>query len=150
MRRLVEVLLVAAIVLDATYWLLWFTRRDWIASETSRPYVEFENAFPVADLWLAAACLLALIHLSARRPGALFWLICAGGAGMYLFCMDLLYDLQNGIFADGAGGAVEAGIVTLTLAFSVVVLTWSWRHRGELLSGGGRVLEDSAGRPSSA
>jgi hypothetical protein len=135
MRRLIEVMLVLAIVLDATYWTIWATRRDWIASEHNRAYYEFENAFPLADLWLGAASLLALISLRRRRPSALLWLVSAGSAGLYLFGMDLLYDVQNGIFTKGGGGAFEAVIVVLTFVFSVTVLTWSWRHRGELLSG---------------
>jgi hypothetical protein len=135
MRRLLEVVLVVAILLDAAYWTLWFTRRDWIASEHSHAYYEFENAFPLADLWLGVACVLALVTLHTRRPSSLFWLLCAGSAGLYLFGMDLLYDVQNGIFAKGGGGVFEAVIVALTLVFSVTVLTWSWRHRGELLSG---------------
>jgi hypothetical protein len=65
----------------------------------------------------------------------LFWLLAAGSAGLYLFCMDFLYDVENGIFTKGGGGAFEALIVLLTLVFSVTLLTWSWRHRGELLSG---------------
>jgi hypothetical protein len=135
MRRLVEVMLVVAIALDAAYWAIWFTRRDWIASEDTDAYHEFENAFPLADLWLGAACVLALVTLRAGRPSALLWLISAGSAGLYLFSMDFLYDVQNGIFAKGGGGAFEAVVVALTLVFSVTVLTWSWRHRGELLSG---------------
>lgn len=135
MRRVIEVMLVVAILLDIAYWSIWFTDRDLIASEDSQAYYEFENAFPLADLWLGLACLFALIALRRRRPSALFWLIAAGSAGLYLFGMDLLYDLENGIFAKGSGGALEAVIVALTLVFSVTVLTWSWRHRGELLSG---------------
>ena len=46
--------------------------------------------------------------------------------------MDLLYDLQHGIFAKGAGGAVEAVIVVLTWAFSITILRWSWTRRDEL------------------
>ena len=134
-RRLVEVMLVVAIALDIAYWSIWFTSRDWIASEHSRAYHEFENAFPLADTWLGIACLLALVTLRARRPSALLWLVSAGSAGLYLFSMDFLYDVENGIFTKGGGGAFEAVIVTLTLVFSVTVLTWSWRHRGELLSG---------------
>ena len=49
--------------------------------------------------------------------------------------MDLLYDLENGIFTSGSGGVVEAAIVAVTGIFSVTILTWSWRHRGALLSG---------------
>jgi hypothetical protein len=136
MRRLIEVMLAVAIALDIAYWTIWFTQRDWIASEHSHAYYEFENAFPLADLWLGAACVLAFVTLRLRRPSALLWLFCAGSAGLYLFAMDFLYDVENGIFTKGGGGAFEAVIVAVTLAFSVTVLSWSWRHRGELLSGG--------------
>jgi hypothetical protein len=127
-------MLVGAIVLDVAYWTIWFTNRDWIASEHDEAYYEFENAFPLADLWLGVACLLALLALRAGRPSALLWLLSAGSAGLYLFAMDLLYDLENGIFTKGGGGAFEAVIVAVTLVFSVTILRWSWTHRSELLS----------------
>ncbi len=132
MRRTIEAMLVVAIVLDAAYWTIWFTQRDWIASEHRQAYYEFENAFPLADLWLGIACVLALVALRRRSPSALLWLLCAGSAGLYLAGMDLLYDVENGIFGKGGGGAFEAVIVALTLVFSVTLLTWSWRHRLEL------------------
>jgi hypothetical protein len=135
MRRTVEAMLVVAIVLDVAYWSIWFTQRDWIASEHRQAYYEFENAFPIADLWLGVACILALVTLRRRQESALFWLLSAGSAGLYLFAMDVLYDVENGIFAKGGGGAFEAVIVVLEVVFAVTVLTWSWRHRGELLSG---------------
>ncbi|RNM13062.1 hypothetical protein [Nocardioides pocheonensis] len=135
MRRLIEIMLVVAILLDAAYWTIWFSNRDWIASEHRKAYYDFENAFPLADLWLGVACVLALVTLRARRPSALLWLVCAGSAGLYLFGMDFLYDVEHGIFTKGGGGAFEAVIVALTLVFSVTLLRWSWRHRGELLSG---------------
>ena len=135
MRRTIELMLVVAIVLDVAYWSIWFTQRDWIASENRAAYYEFENAFPLADLWLGLACVLALVALRKRSQTALLWLLCAGSAGLYLAGMDLLYDVQHGIFAKGGGGAFEAVIVTLTLVFGTTVLTWSWRHREELLAG---------------
>lgn len=135
MRRLVQVLLLGAVALDVVYWLLWFTDRRLIESTSSRAYYEFENAFPLADTWLGVACLLAWVSLVKRWPSALFWLLSAGSAGVYLFCMDLLYDLENDIFTSGSGGVVEAVIVAVTLMFSATVLTWTWQHRGELLSG---------------
>jgi hypothetical protein len=134
MRKFIQGMLVVAVLLDVTYWTIWFSNRDWIASEHTKAYYDFENAFPLADLWLGIACLLALVTLRAGRPSALLWLLCSGSAALYLFAMDFLYDVENGIFAKGGGGAFEAVIVALTLFFSVTVLTWSWRHRGELLS----------------
>lgn len=127
MRRTVQWLLVGAIVLDIAYWSIWFIDRDVLASEHRVAYYEFENAFPLADLWLGVACLLALLALRADRPSATFWLTAAGSAGLYLFGMDLLYDLQHGIFTSGGGGIIEAAIVAVTLVFSLTVIRFAWR-----------------------
>jgi hypothetical protein len=133
--RGVRIMLVIAVAIDVAYWSIWFTHRSWIESDTSRAYVEFENAFPLADAWLGLTCVLALVALNRRSPTALLWLIAAGSAGMYLFGMDVLYDLENGIYATGAGGLIEAAINLITLAFSVIALHWSWTRRDALLSG---------------
>jgi hypothetical protein len=135
MRRTVEVMLAGALVLDVAYWSIWFTDRDVLASEHSSAYYEFENAFPLADAWLGVACLLALVALRQGRPSAQFWLVCAGSAGLYLFGMDLLYDLENGIFTSGGGGAIEACIVAVTLFFSLTALRYAWTRRDALLAG---------------
>ena len=126
MRRTIEVMLVGALLLDVAYWSIWFTSRDTLASEHRAAYYEFENAFPLADFWLGIACLLALVSLLQSRQAAYFWLACSGAAGLYLFGMDLLYDVEHGIFAEGAGGVIEAGIVAVTLVFSLTVLRYAW------------------------
>ncbi len=135
MKRTIEVMLVGAIVLDVAYWSIWSTSRDTLASEHSAAYYEFENAFPLADAWLGLACLLALVALRQGRPAAHFWLICAGSAGLYLFGMDFLYDVENGIFTSGGGGVVEACIVAVTLLFSLTALRYAWTRRDALLEG---------------
>jgi arginine exporter protein ArgO len=134
MRRAVTGMLVTAVVLLVGYWSIWFSHRDWLASEHTASYYAFEDAFPLADGLLAVACVLALVALHRRSPIALLWLLAGGGAGIYLFGMDLLYDLEHGTFAKGAGGATEAVIVAVELAFSVALLRWSWTHRAELLT----------------
>ena len=126
MRRTVVVMLAGALVLDVAYWSIWFTSRDTLASEHRQAYYEFENAFPLADFWLGVVCLLALVSLLQSRPAAYFWLACSGAAGLYLFGMDFLYDLEHGIFAKGAGGVVEAAIVAVTLGFSLTALRYAW------------------------
>jgi hypothetical protein len=147
MRRTVIVMLVGAILLDIAYWSIWFAHRDWIASEQTQAYVDFENAFPLADLWLGLACLLALVTVVRRRPTALLWLVATGAAGLYLGCMDLLYDLEHDIFAKGGGGAFEAVIVAITWIFSITVLRFAWTRRGELLAGDVGVPDDSGPPP---
>lgn len=137
MERLIRVMLAVAIVLDIAYWTIWFIDRSLLASEHRAAYYQFENAFPLADAWLGLTCLLALVALVRHWPSALCWLIAAGSAGLYLFGMDFLYDVEHGIFAKGAGGVIEAVIVLLTLVFSVSVLRFGWHRRYALLAGRG-------------
>lgn len=135
MRRTIEVMLVGAILLDIAYWSIWFVDRDTLASEHTQAYYDFENAFPLADFWLGLACLFALVTLRRRQPAAQFWLVCAGAAGLYLFGMDFLYDVEHGIFTSGAGGVIEACIVAVTLVFSLTILRFAWTQRDALISG---------------
>jgi hypothetical protein len=121
--------LVIAVAAMATYWALWFADRSVVASETARSYVQFENAFPLADGWLTICLLGALVALGRRSSLALFWLLAGGGAGLYLFCMDVLYDAEHGVWARGAGGAIEAAINALTVTLSGLLLRWAWRNR---------------------
>jgi hypothetical protein len=137
MGRLIRVMLAVATALDVAYWTIWFTDRSVLASEHRAAYYQFENAFPLADAWLGLACVLALVALARHRPSALLWLVAAGAAGLYLFGMDFLYDLEHGIFGKGGGGVVEAVIVLLTLVFSVTVLRFGWHRRYALLAGRG-------------
>ena len=118
-----------AIALDIAYWAIWFTDRDVLASAHTQAYYDFEDAFPLADLWLGIACVLAFAALWRGSARATFWLTCAGSAGLYLFGMDFLYDVEHGIFVSGGGGAIEAVIVALTLVFSLTALRLAWTER---------------------
>ena len=131
-RRLTVAGVVAVLVLVA-YWTLWYTARDLVESDRTSGYYDFENAFPLADAWLGLCVLLAVRAVRTGRPTALLWLLTGGGAGVYLFCMDVLYDLEHGIYAKGAGGLVELAINLLTLGLSVWFLRWSWQRRAALL-----------------
>ena len=133
-RRLVIGLLLFAAAFTTAYWVVWFTDRSLVVSSTDKAYESFENAFPVADGWLALCCVLAARALLRRTPSALLWLLCAGSAGLYLAGMDVLYDLENGIWWDGgSGGLVELGINVITVAGSLLALVLAWRHRDALL-----------------
>jgi hypothetical protein len=135
-RRRLIVVLWAAVVLVVAYWTAWYAHRSLVASNTRSAYYEFENAFPLADAWLALACAAAAIALSRRSPTALLWLLVGGGAGVYLFGMDALYDVENSIWwSSGAGGVLELVINAVTLVVSLWFLRWAWRHRAPLLAG---------------
>jgi hypothetical protein len=136
LRRLTLAGVVALVVLVA-YWTLWYAARDVVASEKTPAYDDFENAFPLADAWLGLCVLLAVRAVRRSSPTALLWLLTGGGAGVYLFCMDVLYDLEHGIYASGAGGVIELGINLLTGGFSLWFLRWAWTRRDALLSSPG-------------
>lgn len=129
--RLAILLIVVALVIVA-YWTAWATHRSLVASSTGVSYVVFEDAFPLADGWLALCLVLAAIALVQVRPTAMLWLLLGGGAGVYLFCMDVLYDLQHGVWAKGGNGLVELAINLATIGISLPLIRWTWLHRREL------------------
>ncbi len=133
-RTLVLAALVVGAVLIVAYWALWFTARDVVASDTTQSYYDFEDAFPLGDTWLLLCLLGGIVALVRRSHWTLFWLLVGGGAGVYLGCLDSLYDVEHGIWGKGAGGAIELGIVVITFVFGVSLLRWAWRRRHSLLA----------------
>ncbi|MGW4242435.1 hypothetical protein [Nocardia sp. NPDC004722] len=132
-RSRVLVVLAASLLILTAYWVLWFSARGAVASNDRPAYIEFENAFPLADAWLALCVIAAAVALLKRHPTALLWLLAGGGSAIYLFCMDALYDLEHAIWwRSGAGGFIELGINVITLAVGVGLLRWTWRRRAAL------------------
>jgi ferric-dicitrate binding protein FerR (iron transport regulator) len=132
-RRLVLSGLILAAGLIIAFWVLWWSDRGLVASRRTSAYYSFEDGFALADGWLLATVIAAAVGLWRRRASALLWLIAAGGAGLYLLAMDMLYDLRHHIYASDGGGVVELLIDVLVAGASVGVLWWSWRNRGPLL-----------------
>jgi hypothetical protein len=133
-RRIAVAGLLLASLLLAGYWVAWLANRSLVASDDTAGYIAFEQAFPLADAWLLATALLAALQLLRRRPTALVWASALGGAGIYLCALDVLYDLQHGIYAKGGAGLVELGINLFTLASGVAILAFAVRFREQLLA----------------
>lgn len=137
-RFTLGVLLVAFVAILA-YWIVWFfVDRDALASMHDRGYYMFENAFPAADGWLALGCAASAWTLYKRRPSALFWLLVGGSAGIYLGLMDVLFDLENGVYGAPTGdwGAVatELTVNIYALGVGTWALVFGWRNRAWLTS----------------
>ena len=130
--RLIAMLTFTSVLLVA-YWAAWFGDQGIVASDHTAEYIAFEQSFPLADAWLLGANLMAIIQLRRRRPSALLWLIVLGGAGVYLCALDVLYDVEHGIYAKGEAGATELAINLVTGLLSVGLLAFGWRARHELL-----------------
>ena len=134
-RVVIAGMMIFAAVLILAYWVIWFfVDRDLLASLHTDYYYRFENAFPLADVWLGLLLILATVGLLLRRPWGLLAGLLGGGAGIYLGCLDVLFDLENGVYhvsagGDASGAIIEIVINMLTLTFSVVVTAYIWRHR---------------------
>jgi hypothetical protein len=127
-------LVLAAFVALLAYWFIWFfVNREWLASLDTQSYYVFENAFPAADAWLALSCGLGAWTLWKRRPSALFWLIVAGSASVYLGLMDVLFDLENGVYTAPKGDYGAVGVEVAINLYSLGVGAWGlwfgWHNR---------------------
>jgi hypothetical protein len=132
-ERFVVGAMALGVVLTVAYWTLWYAARSSVASNARPAYYEFENAFPLADGWAVLCLCLAIVLLRRRSPAAALWLTAGGGAAIYLFAMDVLYDLERGIWWNsGAGGGIELVINGLTLGLGSLLLRWTWVHRRAL------------------
>lgn len=128
-----------AFVAMIAYWSIWFfVDRSWLANLDTPSYFVFENAFPAADGWLTVACGFGAWALAKRRQSGLFWLLAGGSASIYLGLMDVLFDLENGVYrspkGDWGATATEIAINLYALGVGAWALRYGWRHRAWFLS----------------
>ncbi len=119
------------------YWVAWFSHRSLVAASSGAVYTSFEQAFPLADGVIVVLLVLGARALARRSPFAVAYLMLGAGAGFYLGAMDVLFDLEHGIWAKGANGVVELAINIVTVATALTFARWTWRHRRTLDPPGG-------------
>ena len=132
-RRVVGALLTGAALL-VVYWAAWLLDRSLLASDTRPAYYEFEAPSP----WPTPGWPSAWSRRPGpwpRRPTALLWLLAAGGAGGFLLAMDVLYNLQHGVWFASQRGLAELLRNLATGAGTVGLFAWAWPRRAELLAG---------------
>jgi hypothetical protein len=134
-RRAVTANLILVPLLILGYWVLWFfVERSIVASDSTAQYIAFEQAFPLSDAFLMVAAAFAALQLWRGRSSALALLLVLGGGGIYLFGLDVLYDLEHGVYADGGAGLIELGINFYTLISGIGVIYFGWHFQRELLA----------------
>jgi hypothetical protein len=125
-----------AFVAIAAFWLIWYgVDRDILAAAHTEVYYGFENAFPMADSFMALCAAAVVWSLWQRRAVSFFWCIAGGSMSVYLGALDVLFDLENGIYAtrDNLGGVItEILINLLTLLLGAILLVWAWKQRRAL------------------
>jgi hypothetical protein len=127
--------MIVALILVFAYWIIWYgVDRDILASSHAASYYTFENAFPLEDAWLALALVFGIAGLVRRRADGLLWILLGGGAGIFLGCMDVLFDLENHMYtgapgADASAPVVEIAMNAITFTFGIAIVMWAWRNR---------------------
>ena len=131
--RAVTALLVLAAAGTVAYWLAFFGAGDALHADESDVYVTFEQAFPAADMWMASAAAASVVGLRLGRSWAVPAGIAAGSALVFLGLLDVLFDLEQGLYARRSGAmAVEVVINVFCLLLGPFVMRWFWRHRRRL------------------
>jgi hypothetical protein len=128
--KVLSALLVIGAIVTIAYWVNYFIAGDVrVLSETW--YTYFEDAFPVADGWMALCMFVAGIGLwRGARWGAL-WGLMAGSALLYLAGMDITFNVEHGLYAllPGSGAMwTETWINASSLGLGIATLILSWRR----------------------
>jgi hypothetical protein len=134
--KILAALLIIGAVVTLAYWANYYIAGD-VRVLSTYWYGAFEDAFPVADGWMALTMLLAGIGLwRGTRNGALFGLM-AGSALLYLAGMDITFDVEHGLYAllPKSGAMItEAWINASSLGLGIATLIMSWRAARRSLS----------------
>lgn len=127
--KVVAALLAFTGLVTVLYWILYFFTGS-VQAGTSAVYIGFENSFPLADGWMALACFLGAAGLWRRHSWGLLFGLAAGSANVFLGLMDVLFNLENGMYAVVSGEmAFEILINVWTLGFGVFLLWFLWTRR---------------------
>jgi hypothetical protein len=126
--RILSVLLMLGAVITLAYWINYFIAGD-VRVLPDFWYSAFEDAFPVADGWMALCMLAAGVGLlRGSRNGALFGLM-AGSGLVYLAAMDITFNIEHGLYAmlPSSGAMVAEAIInaaSLTLGCATLLMCW--------------------------
>lgn len=114
------------------YWVEYFSGGN-VKSGDDPGYVAFQNAFPLADGYMAACFFVAARQLRRQKPGAVAWGIAGGSAMVFLGAMDTLYNLQHGKYRERTPQmALETIVNVWTWVFGPLTMWRLWRNRSRL------------------
>jgi hypothetical protein len=113
------------------YWVSFFTNGA-VRTSDDRAWLDFEKSFVLADSYLAAVGLAAAPQMWRGRPPAVGLGIAAGSATTFLGLMDLLYNIQHGLYSDRSSEMkleTALNVASLVLGPLTMVRMWRARHR---------------------
>jgi len=121
-------------VLTTLYWIDFFTWGG-VHVRDDAVYLAFEKAFPLADAWMAACSLLGAIGLWRRRSWGLLFGLLAASAQVFLACMDVLFNLNEGNYAIASAAMAAEILINVGLLIGApLLIAFLWRQRQALLA----------------
>jgi uncharacterized membrane protein (DUF2068 family) len=120
--------------LTTLYWIDFFTSGG-VHVRDDAVYLAFEKAFPLADAWMAACALLGAIGLWRRRSWGLLFGLLAASAQIFLACMDVLFNLNEGNYAIASAAMAAEILINVGLLIGApLLIAFLWRQRRVLLA----------------
>jgi hypothetical protein len=135
--KILAALLILGAVVTVAYWANYFVSGD-VRVLSDAWYTAFEDAFPVADAWMALCMLVAGIGLWRGSWTGALWGLMAGSALLYLASMDITFNVEHGLYAlvpRSRPMLTEAWINASALGLGVATLVMSWRAAARSPSG---------------
>ncbi len=128
------VILIIFAALTVAFWLEFYTSGT-VAVSDDRAYIEHEQSFTVADVYMSLCAIIGAIGIIRQRPWGLLFGLLAGSAIIFLGLMDTLYAIQQGFFTEFSHAFVENLIIsTACLTLGPFTIIYIWRNRRHLLS----------------
>ena len=127
--KILAALLVLGAAVTVAYWVNYFAVGDVrVLSDTW--YTTFEDAFPVADGWMALCMAIAGVGLWRGTHNGALWGLMAGSALLYLAGMDITFNVEHGLYAllpKSGPMLTEAWINASSLGLGIATVLVSWR-----------------------
>ncbi len=122
------VLEVAVGALTIVFWFLFLFVPGSVQSSDERCYMVFEKSFVAADLWMSIAFFLSAYFLYHADAAGVLWGIVAGGTFVFLGLMDVLYNIENGMYKKINSGMVFEILINLTsIIFGGFTIIYVWK-----------------------
>lgn len=133
-KRILGVVLIVGAMVTALYWWSYFNAGDVMVSH-ERWYTAFEDAFPIADGWMALCMMGAGVGLIQGRPWALPLGLLAGSALIFLTAMDVTFNVQNNLYPlaaanDAMKAEIAINVATAALGAWTIAACWPRYREG--------------------
>jgi hypothetical protein len=122
------VLEVLAGVFTIIFWILFFFVPGSVQSTDEKCYMVFQKSFVAADLWMSVAFFLSAYFLYHHEAVGVMWGIVAGGTFVFLGLMDVLYNIENGMYKHiNSGMFFEILINLVSIIFGSYTINYTWK-----------------------